>query len=351
MRYPWGVRTTWTRSLDRWQQRSALAGFATAVGKKFHEDGASRLAGLLAFYSFVSLFPLLLVFVTVLSFVLPGHQVLQHQVLHSALGDFPVIGDQLRLHGLHGQWWTLPVSLAFTLWGARGVATATQDALNTVWNVPISERPGLAAGLARALGLLGTLALGVTLTGILAGVGGWGSSTALRIAAIAVSTLISIGAFTLGFRLAIARYVPTQEIVRGAIASALVWQLLLLVGGLLVTRLVNHTQSIYGVFGLVLGLLTWLHVQASLTLLAAESDVVRARRLWPRAVSPPPLTGADRQALTDYAITQRRLPGDEQSVEVSFADDTQTLQTLERVEPSEARAVEHTGGHTFPEGG
>lgn len=44
---------------------------------------------------------------------------------------------------------------------------------------------------------------------------------------------------------------------------------------------------------------------------AAEVNVVRARHLWPRSISPPPLTPADRRAYVDYALTEERRPEEE----------------------------------------
>ena len=46
--------------------------FVAAVIKKFSDDQAGQLAALISYYGFVSLFPLLLVFVTILGFVLQG---------------------------------------------------------------------------------------------------------------------------------------------------------------------------------------------------------------------------------------------------------------------------------------
>jgi hypothetical protein len=63
----------------------------------------------------------------------------------------------------------------------------------------------------------------------------------------------------------------------------------------------HTTNSAYGVFGIVLGLLTWFFVQAQITLAVVELDVVRARHLWPRALDPPPLTEADMRAYQMYA--------------------------------------------------
>jgi YihY family inner membrane protein len=304
---------------DRSQRNLPWLAFPLAVLKKYGEDSAGNLAALIAYYAFLSIFPILLVFATVLGFVLGDHPDLYHRLLTSALVEFPVIGEQLRVNGLHGNWTVLVVSIAISLWGARGVATAAMTAFNTVWNVPYAQRPGFAPTLARSFALLFTLGVTVIVTGTLSGIGGAGRlGIALRVGAILLSTLLNIGLFLLAFRLGTAAVVPTRCMVPGAVASAVLWQILLATGALLVAHQVRHAQSLYGVFGVVLGLLAWLQLQAQITLYAVEADVVRARRLWPRSVSPPPLTGADRQALTGYVEAERRLPPDEQRVAVQF---------------------------------
>ena len=58
--------------VDRFQQRHRLLAIAFAVLKKFSDDGAGSKAALIAYYGFFSLFPLLLLFVTILGFVLGG---------------------------------------------------------------------------------------------------------------------------------------------------------------------------------------------------------------------------------------------------------------------------------------
>jgi uncharacterized BrkB/YihY/UPF0761 family membrane protein len=305
--------------VDGSQRRRPWLAFPLAVLKKYGDDGAGNLAALMAYYAFLSIFPLLLVFVTVLGFLLRGNPDLSRRLLNSALVEFPVIGQELRVNELHGSWWVLIVSLVVSVWGARGVATATMNAFNGVWNVPHAQRPGFGPGLARSFGLLATLGLTVIVTGTLSGLGGAGSfGLAVRIGAFVLSTVLNIGLFLLAFRLATATVVRTRDMLVAAVGSAIMWQVLLAVGALLVDRQVRHAQSLYGVFGIVLGLLAWLQLQAQLTLYALEAEVVRTRRLWPRSVSPPPLTGADRQAYTDYATAERRLPEDEQQVAVTF---------------------------------
>src|SRR3954447_17988176 len=81
--------------LDRWQQATTLTAFPAAVLKKFLDDGASRLAALIAFWGFFSLFPLLLAFVSVLGFLLEGDPGFQQDVLDSTVASIPVIGEQL----------------------------------------------------------------------------------------------------------------------------------------------------------------------------------------------------------------------------------------------------------------
>jgi YihY family inner membrane protein len=307
------------RRLDRVQQRLPGASFVFAVFRKYGEDQGGNLAALIAYYAFVSVFPLLLIFVTVLGLVLPTHPGLRNRLLTSALAEFPVVGDELRVSGIHGDWWVLAVSIAISVWGARGVANAAQHAFNEVWDVPYAQRPGFLPGLLRSLGMLLLLGLAVVLTGVLSGIGGAGSfAVPVRVLVFALSTVVNIGVFVLAFRLATAPAVPTRCLVLGAVISALLWQVLLAAGGLLLNHQVRHAQTLYGAFGVVLGLVGWLQVQAQLTLLAIEVDVVRARRLWPRSAAPPPLTEADREAYTAYARSARRLPPDQQDIDVRF---------------------------------
>jgi membrane protein len=84
-----------TGRLDRFQRKHHWAGFPLAVAYKYFDDFGAYLAALLTYYGFVSLFPLLLLLSTILGFVLAGDPRLQHEVLTSAVHQFPVIGGDL----------------------------------------------------------------------------------------------------------------------------------------------------------------------------------------------------------------------------------------------------------------
>ena len=98
--------------------------------------------------------------------------------------------------------------------------------------------------------------------------------------------------------------------------GGVLWTALQTLGSWLVARQLRHTSELYGFFGIVLGLLFFLYLASQIMVYAAEVNVVRTRRLWPRSVRPPPLTEADEQALTDSARAEERRP--EQHVDVTF---------------------------------
>ena len=98
--------------------------------------------------------------------------------------------------------------------------------------------------------------------------------------------------------------------------AAVGWQLLQHLGGFYIDHTLKRTGPLYGVFALVLGLLAWLYIGAQLTIFAAEINVVKARRLWPRSFFADSLRDADRRALTASAEIEERVP--QENVEVDF---------------------------------
>ncbi|WP_312886990.1 YihY/virulence factor BrkB family protein [Actinocrinis puniceicyclus] len=324
-------------AVDRFQQRHAVLGFPIAVWRKFGDDQAGNLAALIAYYGFVSIFPLLLVLVTVLGLVLAGNPKLQQDVLNSALTEFPVIGQQLRdnIHSFGRSGAGLVIGIVGTLLGARGIAGAVQNAMNQIWAVPRRERPGFPFSLLRSFALIGVIGLGVLVTTALSGISAWGGHTFgawSRVGIVALSLVLNVGLFWLGLRVATAAEVTWRELRLGAIISALVWQTLQYLGGYFVSHSLRHSSSLYGTFGLVLGLLAWLYLQAQLTIYAAEIDVVRTRRLWPRSLFPPPLTDEDRRAYRAYAETEQRRP--EMQVEAHFGEHAKQQRPADGQDPA-----------------
>lgn len=303
--------------IDRWQQRHGPTAFLFAVAKKFGEDRGGSLAALLTYYGFLSIFPLLLVFVTALRIVLRDNVTLQHDLLNSALADFPIVGTQLRknLHGLSSEGIGLVVGLAVLLWGSMGVAQAGQHAMAEVWNVPLRDRPGFLPRLGRSVLFLLVIGTGViggaVLTSLVAG-----HSLLLEIAVIVLGVIVN-GVVYLGtFRALTPACIPTRDLRLGAAIGGVAWTALQALGGYLIARQLRHTSELYGFFSIVLGLMAWLTFAAQLSMYAAEINVVRSRRLWPRSVQEPPLTEADKQAWTEMATATAR--GEDEHIVVEF---------------------------------
>ena len=288
--------------------------------KKFGDDQAGNLAALVAYFAFVSIFPLLLVLVTVLGIVLRSDPGLQHKLLNSALAEFPVVGQQLKPKSLAGSksGVALAIGIIGTFLGARGVANAAQNAFNTVWAVPMRERPGFPYSLLRSVALTLVVGIGLIATTVLSslagGVGHTITGPAGAVAAVAVSLVFNFGVFWAGFWLATAKSVGWRDLLLGAVLTAIVWQILQTAGGFLVGHQLAHAQSLYGTFGIVLGLVAWFYLQAEASLYALEASMVHATKLWPRSLFPPPLTPQDRQAYKLYAEREERRP--EEQVEV-----------------------------------
>ena len=159
---------------DRLQQRHAWLAFPLAAWKKFSDDRAGLLAALIAYYAFVSLFPLFLVLITILDLVLAGDPALRERVVSSALSNYPVFAPELKsnVRALHSAGLALAVGLTGTLLGARGLADATQNALNTTWAIPRDQRPGWPQSLLRSIGLIVLVGPGEIATSLLSGLAG-----------------------------------------------------------------------------------------------------------------------------------------------------------------------------------
>ena len=193
-----------TTRLDRFQRRHHWAAFPLAVAYKFYDDYGGYLAALIAYYAFVSLFPLLLLLSTVLGFFLANDPGLQRQVLDSALSQFPVVGQQLSdPRHIGGGALGLVIGILGSLYGGLGAAQALQYAMNTAWSVPRNERPNPFQARVRSLLMVATGGLVLLATTALSALGGGGGGSLgilLRVVVLAASVVLNAAAFVLMFR-------------------------------------------------------------------------------------------------------------------------------------------------------
>jgi YihY family inner membrane protein len=317
--------------IDEFQQSRRSTSFIFATVKKFGDDQAGNLAALVAYFGFFSLFPLLMVAVTVLGMLTSGNPALRDSVLHSALRSFPIIGTQLgnSVKALNAGGLALALALILTLWSGLGVVKAFENAMNTVWNIPYKDRPNFLKSTARALLMLVVLGVLTLASSLAAGIGSGSHNGWLAAAGFVVGLALNIVLFMCAFRILTAADISWSTVAPGAIVGAVTWTVLEAVGGYYVGHQLKGASEVYGTFAIVIGLLTWLYLGAQITLFAAEINVVKHDHLWPRSLSQPPLTDADRRAFAKYAKQEERVREEDVHVHIGEASSIE--------EPTEAR--------------
>ena len=314
--------------LDRFQRRHRVVAVPLAVVYKFSDDQGNYLAATVTYYAFIAIFPLLLLSSSILGFVLQGDPGLQEAILNSALGQFPIIGDQLgRPEGLRGSTSGAVLGATAALYGALGLGQAIQNVAHVAWAVPRNSRPNPVLQRLKSLALLFTAGLAVLAVVVVSAIGansqvfGDHVDTGLRWL-IRLATVLVVGLmFTMLFRLAVVGEQSFRRAAPGAFAVAVMWQALQFIGTWYVEQVLIGTSSMNRTFGLVLGLIGLIFIASLMAVLGIEVNVVLARRLYPRALLTPftdavDLTEADRRVYADYARAQRH-KGFE-TVEVTF---------------------------------
>jgi YihY family inner membrane protein len=312
--------------LDGLQRRNRAVGLIVAVIYKYADDQGGYLAALIAYYGFVSLFPLLLLLTTGLGLVLAGRPDLQDQILHSTLSQFPVIGSQLHQpQGLSGGVAAVVIGILGALYGGLGVGQAVQNAMDSIWAVPRDRRPNPIRSRLRSLLLLLVLGSAAIAAALLSAVGqvtgtlGVFGKIVAGVAAVAINAFICLVAY----RVTTARDLTYRQVLPGALAAAFVWQVLQSFGAGFVGHTVKKASAINSVFALVLGLLGFLLLVSVTLVLCAEINVVLVERLHPRALLSPftddaDLTTADRRVYVKKVRAERIK--DSQRISVRFPD-------------------------------
>lgn len=312
--------------LDRVQRRRRVLGFPIAILYKFFDDMGNYLAVLLAYYALIAIIPLLLLGSTILGVVLIGHPDLQENLLDSALGQVPVIGEQLKVPGsFSGGVGAVLIGILGAVYGALGVANALQYAGNTIWHIPRNSRPNPFMARGRSLLLVATAGFGMAIVviGIAVLHAYVRDSLASRVLIGIAGVVVAAGVLLVAFQLAQNKAVPWGKLLPGALVASIGLQVLQNASYVYVDHVIGRASTTNAIFAAVLGLLAYLYLAALVVVFSMELNVVHAERLWPRALLTPftdkvDLTPADEDAYTGQARAQRT-KGFEQ-IEVRFHD-------------------------------
>jgi membrane protein len=289
--------------IDRAQQSHEKLAVAAATVKKYGEDQSSSLASMIAFWAFFSIFPLFLVLVTILGYVLPADR--RADVLGRVASSFPLLHPS-TVSSLTGSWWPILLGGLTALWAGLAVVRMSQQAFDEVWEIPRSDRPGLVEQVRRSLFALGTIGFGLVVATIMSGyVTGRDTGVDLgwygRLGGYLITFALDVGLFVIAFRMLTRRDVTFREVLPGALLAGGAFFVLQLISSLIISRYLGKAQGTYGSFATVITILFWFYLQAQIMLLGAQLNVVLTERLYPRRLVGGPETDADHRALQLYA--------------------------------------------------
>ncbi len=303
---------------DGLQRRHAVLGFPYAVVKKYGDDAGGRQAALITYYGFLSIFPLLLVAVSLLTTVLVANSELRAAIVETLVP--PPLHDAVdaALTSMPSSGLPLAVGLLGLLFAGTGVVFSAYETLNHVAGVPMRARFGFVSRYARVLLMLVVvLASGVVVATLTVAASARPEEAALQRVYAPGSTYAVVFLVLVGSaKLLVAKPVSLRTTWLAAAAGAFAVTLVLSTGGRLLARLVSNAGPVYGSFATVAGCFALLYLVSQALLYSAEAAVVLHLRLWPRALVTSRPTPADLRALERLASEQERLPGER--VELRF---------------------------------
>jgi len=271
--------TTSDKVMELRERSHAFDVFAEMMdGWRRHLSG--RNASLLAFFSFLSIFPLMLAAVSILGFVLEGNQDLQEDVINSAAKEIPVLGKELadNTEAINGSILALVVGLGGALWASTRAFVGLEGALDDTWEVPVDDRDGLPVQRGKAL--LGLVIIAVSQVGtmVLAGIVNAAGLPAFGNAAIVGATVVvNIVVIASLYRFLTSYPTTWGDVWLGAIFAGVVYTVLQHFGTLIVTQLARSDNQALGTINTILGLLAWLSFIGITVIMCAELNAARKR--------------------------------------------------------------------------
>lgn len=264
-------------------KRLPIVGTALLIQERHSEHAAGQFAAAMAYFGFLSLFPVLLIGLSLAGFLLDDPQ-LQSRLtaamtravpgIRTALGEnLSALVERRTATGVLGF-----LGLVFTglrVVGSAKVATTRIFELEDEANVVEQKLRNLATlawlGLLAVIGGAAGALAGLDLAGplqFLIGIGG----TALS---LLVDSLLFISAYRI---LAAGKGPPWRDLWPGALASGMGWTLFKVVGSSLLTRQVASARPVYGSLASVAAVLLYFYLVAQLYVYGAEFNALRAER-------------------------------------------------------------------------
>jgi len=262
---------------DRLQKFSAVRLIlSTAEGSGNHDIG--HMAAGVAYYAFLSVFPLLLGLIAVFGFFLPSEN-LQDQLLKFVGDSIPGatgilkqnIASVIELRGAVGV-----ISMIILFWGASAMFSSVSLAINRAWDIrryrSFFIRKASELGMALSTGILFLLSLGASaLISILREVFRLPAADLIivnvgsRVAAFLLITVV----FLLLYKLVPNTRTDWRYVWPGALLAAILFEIARTLFVFYIENYANY-QLLYGSIASIIALLVWIYYSAFIMILGAE---------------------------------------------------------------------------------
>jgi len=307
--------------INDFQARHWIIAFPFAVFRKYSDDKASRLSALLTYYGFISIFPILLLFVVILQIVLQGHATLRQNIINAVVPEQFRATVEQAVTSLPSAGLPLAIGIVSLLLAGLGGAYAAYATVTQIGQVPYRKWYGFGPRYLRVLTVLimvigGAIALGalIAVSGrvhvFLIGSPFWN----FVLSVVVVWLLLHTGVVLLS-----PRRTSLRETWIGCTLGSVSVMTIMYLGGRLLTYIVGSKSAVYGVFASFIGLLALTFILAQAVVISAEISTVWVWRLWPRSIDIFVYFDADVRAMELLANMEARMP--RERVTVSFVDD------------------------------
>lgn len=267
--------------MDRFKRLPVIR-TALAVNDRYTEDGGGHLAASMTYYAFLSLFPLLLLGLAGIGFVLAGDPAEQaewaERLSQSVPGLGPLIAENIDSL-VESRGGASVVGVVGLLWSGTGLTNAAAYALSKVFRRP--ETKGFirkaAWSLSSTLGLGFVALAGVVISGMVGGLRVTGTvGRGLVVVAFLVSFVLDVFLFAFSYRVLTEKAGPPfRDLLPGAALGGAGWTALKVGGSWYAARTVANASEVYGTFGSVVGILALLYLASRLFIYGAELNALR----------------------------------------------------------------------------
>ena len=269
----WYITVVLDRVLAPLTSRWAWFGTALKVQKRYDEVHGGYLGSAVTLSAFLALFPLVLAVVGIVGVVSSGADDLPGTVISKLGIDDPTTSKLLRdafVTAEKSGKAASVIGIAGLLWSGLGLVAAFQFVFDAVWQTQGRGLKDKLYGLAWLVGAGCLFALSFSLTVLLRQLPG----PAWPVAMVG-SLTVGVPLWLWTFHTLTNRDVGWRPLLPGAVLGAVGLQLMQMLGGLYVPRLVSSSSALYGSIGVVFAVLAWLLFLGRLLVYATTLNVVR----------------------------------------------------------------------------